>query len=161
MMKKMMVTFAVCATLLAPAASLFPTKASAAATSYPDEGRDIAYTAGTYSGKVKYSFGTNNPSNLVLDCSAFTKYIYGLYGIDLPWGSKAQANMGQRIYKESDLQPGDLVFFSVGTPGQINHAGIYAGNGQFIGNSPSVGVSTFSMTTGYWADRFISGVRML
>ncbi|WP_239614763.1 C40 family peptidase [Cohnella mopanensis] len=85
-------------------------------------------------GKVKYKFGVNNPSKLWFDCSSFTKYVFAKQGINLKWGSSAQAKQGVYVSK-SNLKKGDLVFFSVATPGKINHVGIYIGNGKFIQNT--------------------------
>ncbi|WP_276355175.1 C40 family peptidase [Cohnella caldifontis] len=82
-------------------------------------------------GKVKYKFGVNNPSKLIFDCSSFTKYVFGKYGVPLKWGTKYQAKQGRYVSK-SNLKPGDLIFLSVSTPGKINHVGIYIGNGKFI-----------------------------
>lgn len=87
-------------------------------------------------GKVKYRFGSNNPSRLLLDCSSFTKYVFEKNGISLKWGSTAQSKQGKFVSKSS-LQMGDLLFFSVGTPGKINHVGIYIGDGEFIHNTNS------------------------
>jgi lipoprotein Spr len=85
-------------------------------------------------GKVKYRFGVNNASKLLFDCSSFTKYVFAKQGITLPWGTKAQSQQGSYVAKKN-LQQGDLIFFSVATRGQINHVGIYIGNGKFIHNT--------------------------
>ncbi|QJD87393.1 C40 family peptidase [Cohnella herbarum] len=85
-------------------------------------------------GKVKYKFGVNNPSKLWFDCSSFTKYVFGKQGINLKWGSSAQSKQGVYVSK-SNLKKGDLVFFSVATPGKVNHVGIYIGGGKFIQNT--------------------------
>jgi len=85
-------------------------------------------------GKVTYKFGVNNPSKLWFDCSSFTKYVFGKYGVSLKWGTKYQSKQG-RYVSMSNLKPGDLIFLSVSKPGQINHVGIYIGNGKFIHNT--------------------------
>jgi len=111
-------------------------------------------------GKVKYQFGVNNPSKLILDCSSFTKYVFGKQGVSLKWGSKAQSKQGKFVSK-SNLQKGDLVFFSVSTPGSINHVGIYMGNGNFIHNTTG---STYGVKISKLSDyskRYITARRVL
>jgi murein DD-endopeptidase / murein LD-carboxypeptidase len=117
----------------------------------------IVQTAQSYMGHVKYRFGTRDASRLIFDCSSFTQFVYQKNGIQLPWGSKAQAQAGTRVSDKAHLVKGDLVMFSVGTPGRINHVGIYIGNGKFISNTPSSGVSITDMNSGYWKNRYITG----
>lgn len=75
-----------------------------------------------------YVWGGESLTNGV-DCSGFTMKIYQMFGIYLPHYSGAQANCGTRI-DASQLQPGDLCFYSSG--GAINHVGIYIGGGQIV-----------------------------
>ncbi|MFC5401460.1 C40 family peptidase [Cohnella soli] len=106
---------------------------TASSTSAQKKAAIIAY-AKSLKGKVKYKFGVNNPSKLIFDCSSFTKYVFAKQGISLKWGTALQSKQGVYVAK-SNLQPGDLIFLSVSTPGKINHVGIYIGNGQFIHNT--------------------------
>ncbi|WP_052487084.1 C40 family peptidase [Gordoniibacillus kamchatkensis] len=112
-------------------------------------------------GKVKYVYGKNEAPS-VMDCSAFTKYVFGQEGITLSWGTRYQKDAGTFV-ERANLQPGDLVFFRVGSSTSIGHVGIYLGNGQFIHNSPSNkgGVGIGSMTSGYWKDRYVTGRRVV
>jgi cell wall-associated NlpC family hydrolase len=61
------------------------------------------------------------------------------------------------------LQPADLIFFgakgSKSKPAQVNHMGIYLGNGWFI-HSSAYGVAVATLT-GWYADRFAWGRRPL
>jgi len=111
-------------------------------------------------GKVTYEYGVRNTSKLIFDCSSFTQYVFAQFGIKLDWGTRYQKNAGQAVSK-SNLKKGDLVFF--GTSGSsINHVGIYIENGNFIHNTPSKnGLSINSLTSGYWADKYISARRVL
>lgn len=63
------------------------------------------------------------------DCSGFTMRIFEHFGYSLSRTSRAQANNGTRV-SISDIQPGDLLFYSHG--GTIGHVAIYIGNGQII-----------------------------
>lgn len=119
----------------------------------------IINTASSFQGRVTYVFGSRDLQRLRLDCSSFTQYVFQLNGIQIPWGSKAQAKVGTYIPR-NQLQPGDLVFFSVSTPGQINHVGIYIGNGQFINNLPNKGVVVGNFNSSYWTSHYITGRRI-
>ncbi len=81
---------------------------------------------------VPYLWGGTDPAK-GLDCSGFTKLVYGNLGIDLPRVSAQQATAGQPVASLAQARPGDLVFFdhSKGRPG-IDHVGIYLGNGKMV-----------------------------
>jgi len=75
------------------------------------------------------------------DCSGFTKYVYGRFGIDLSRNTSGQSIEGTDVLVE--LKPGDLILFDA-TPlpsGYPTHVGIYEGNNKFIhANSQKYGV---------------------
>jgi cell wall-associated NlpC family hydrolase len=111
-------------------------------------------------GITHYSYGVNRPPS-VMDCSAFVKYVFGQEGISLKWGTRYQKDAGTYVSR-SNLQKGDLVFFWIGSKGQIGHVGIYIGNGQFLHNSPSMdGVGISSLTSGYWDTHYVTARRVL
>ncbi|WP_052487993.1 C40 family peptidase, partial [Gordoniibacillus kamchatkensis] len=120
---------------------------------------NIVNTAKSFIGRVTYQFGTRDQSRLIFDCSSYTQYVFQLNGIHIPWGSRAQAQIGSFVPRDQ-LQPGDLVMFSVSTPGQINHVGIYIGNGQFINNLPHRGVIISDMNSSYWNSHYITARRV-
>lgn len=64
------------------------------------------------------------------DCSGLALYaVYQATGIVLPHGAGMESvSGGQVISKQSDLQPGDLVFFGGGSLANFDHVGIYYGN---------------------------------
>jgi cell wall-associated NlpC family hydrolase len=61
------------------------------------------------------------------DCSGLTMWAWARGGVSLPHSSQEQYAVTQRV-AQSDVQPGDLVFF--GSP--IHHVGIYIGGGRMI-----------------------------
>lgn len=139
-----------------------PTPAPAPAPSQSGSKADkVIAGAKTLIGKVKYTYGKNE-APAVMDCSAFTKYVFAQQGVSLRWGTKYQKDAGSYVAR-TDLQPGDLVFFRVGSSSSIGHVGIYVGDGKFIHNSPSNkgGVGISPMTSGYWKDRYVTGRRVL
>lgn len=157
-MKKIVAASTLALTVLFSSAGAFalPAQTASAQEIYATNGHRTVSIAKSYIGKVSYKFGVRNPSNLVFDCSSFTQYVFKKNGMSIPWGSKAQARWGLPVASKAHLAIGDLVMFSVNTPGQINHVGIYIGNGQFIHNSPSKGVGISSLNTGYWSSRYIT-----
>jgi cell wall-associated NlpC family hydrolase len=78
-----------------------------------------------------YVYGSGGPSTF--DCSGLTSWAYAQAGVSLPRTSQSQANIGTRV-TQSQLQPGDLVFYYSG----ISHVGMYVGNGQII-HAPRTG----------------------
>jgi cell wall-associated NlpC family hydrolase len=124
--------------------------------------QDLINEALSYQGKVHYVYGKNIPSTLTFDCSSFTKFIFAKYGYSLKWGANLQYNQFPHVVK-SDLKPGDLVFFSVGSSTSIGHVGIYIGNNQFVHNTTGkvYSVTVSSITTGYYANHYKGAARVI
>src|SRR5207249_8329408 len=57
---------------------------------------------------VPYVWGGASPSGF--DCSGLTMYVYAQLGVSLPHNAAAQYSVLPHV-SESDLEPGDLVFF--------------------------------------------------
>ena len=97
-----------------------------------------------------YQYGGSSPET-GFDCSGFTMWAWSHAGVYLPHSSAAQyASLPQ--VAQSDLQPGDLVFFY----SPISHVGIYVGGGSMI-HSPQTG-SVVSVVPIYW-DSFAGAAR--
>ncbi|BBW96594.1 LysM peptidoglycan-binding domain-containing protein [Geobacillus icigianus] len=109
---------------------------------------------------ARYLYGASPSRTDVFDCSSFTMRVFSEAGISLPRSSSAQAQAGRTV-SFSQLQKGDLVFFDTDSNGTINHVGIYAGNGQMINATVSLGVTYSSLTSSYWKTRFVKAVRVL
>ncbi|QIZ67408.1 LysM peptidoglycan-binding domain-containing protein [Geobacillus subterraneus] len=109
---------------------------------------------------ARYLYGASPSRTDVFDCSSFTMRVFSEAGISLPRTSSAQAQAGRTV-SFNQLQKGDLVFFDTDSNGTINHVGIYAGNGQMINATVSLGVTYSSLTSSYWKTRFVKAVRVL
>lgn len=121
------------------------------------KGSSIVETALSHLG-TRYVYGGASAGGF--DCSGFTMYVYSQLGISLPHGATPQLNYGTSVSR-SDLQPGDLVFFS-DYGYAASHVGIYVGDGQFIHASSSSSngycVCVSSLTSGYY-DSHYAGAR--
>lgn len=118
-------------------------------------GNQIVASANKYLG-VPYVFGGSTPRGF--DCSGFTSYVFRGYGIQLPRMADEQYRVGQFVPKQK-LQPGDLVFFTTYEPG-VSHTGIYVGNGNFISATSSGGIRVDSLSSSYWAPRYVGAKRV-
>jgi cell wall-associated NlpC family hydrolase len=86
-----------------------------------------------------YVYGAAGPS--AFDCSGLTMMAWAQAGVALPHSSSAQYSTGPHI-AESDLQPGDLVFYY----SPISHVGMYIGNGMIVNaENPGAGVRVTSL----------------
>jgi cell wall-associated NlpC family hydrolase len=96
-----------------------------------------------------YAYGAAGPS--AYDCSGLTMAAWGAAGVGLPHSSSAQYGSGTHI-SESQLQPGDLVFYY----SPISHVGMYIGNGMIVNaENPSSGIRV----TGLHSMPYVGAVR--
>lgn len=113
-------------------------------TSVTSASRDalVSY-AKQWVGVTPYVYGGTSLTN-GSDCSYFVQACYAnALGVSLPRDSRSQAS-GCTEISESDLQPGDLVFYSSG--GTISHVAIYIGGGQIVhASNASVGTVISNM----------------
>jgi peptidoglycan DL-endopeptidase LytE len=101
-----------------------------------------------------YIFGGTGTSGF--DCSGYVQYVFAHNGIQLPRTAAQMFTLGSTV---TDLQPGDLVFFTTYQPG-ASHVGIYLGNQQFISATSSHGVSISTLDNPYWGPRYLGAKRL-
>lgn len=124
-------------------------------TSGSRQSQAIAVYAKQFLG-TPYVWGGSSPSGF--DCSGFAYYVYGHFGIEIPRMADGQYYYGARV---SQLQPGDLVFFTTYEAGP-SHTGIYIGDGYFIHSSSAEGqVIITSLSQNYYSERYLGASRVV
>ncbi len=128
-------------------------------SSSSNKGQEVANYVKQFIG-YRYVYGGSTPKG-GFDCSGLTMYVYKQFGVSLSHSATAQSKQGTKVSK-SDLQPGDLVFFSNYKTGKgIGHVGIYIGNNQFVhASTEKTGVITSSITSGSYSRRYVTATRM-
>ncbi|TCP68362.1 C40 family peptidase [Baia soyae] len=159
-------------------AALFPTHTtSALASTGSDAKKGTSVTSGqstvTVADKIiatgekylgtPYKYGAPSGQTKVFDCSTFTQYVFGQYGIKLSRTSASQYATAGTAVSKSNLQVGDLLFFSSSKSGKgkVGHVGIYAGNNKILHTYGSGGVRYDSLSTKWLQDSYIGAKRVL
>jgi cell wall-associated NlpC family hydrolase len=114
-------------------------------------GAAVAIAAARHEIGTPYAWGTASPGHS-FDCSGLTSWAWGQAGVYLPHSSAMQAAMTPDV-SQSQLQPGDLVFFY----NPISHVGLYIGNGQMIDASHSGPGGEVNIRSIYWANFTVGG----
>lgn len=121
-------------------------------------------TGSTIVGQSPYKWGGGRSQADInarrFDCSSFVRWAFASAGINLGpvGGTTTDTLVGKgRAVSASDMKRGDLVFFD--TYKVNGHVGIYLGNGTFLNDNSSSGVSVDSMSNVYWKKAFKGVVR--
>jgi peptidoglycan DL-endopeptidase CwlO len=138
-----------------PGSTPAPTSAASPAPAHFD-GYALVGTALSFRG-VPYRNGGGDPQGF--DCSGFTQYVFGQYGVALPREVREQFEKGRAVTPD-EVAPGDLIFFSTVAPGPT-HVGIAIGGDEFVHAPSSTGVVRVErLGSSYWAPRYIGARRL-
>ena len=94
--------------------------------------KDMVDYARSLQDVTAYKYGGNNFPTEV-DCSAWAQGVFKKFGVALPRVSRDQAKTGEPV-SFTQLQVGDLMFFSTRPDKTITHTGIYLGDDYWISN---------------------------
>jgi cell wall-associated NlpC family hydrolase len=108
-----------------PAATRATTRAPLTSEAAPSSRAAEAVAFAYRSLGLPYVWGATGPN--AYDCSGLTQAAWRSAGVSLPRTTYTQVNAGTRV-PESQLRPGDLVFFYSG----LSHVGLYIGGGKMI-----------------------------
>jgi cell wall-associated NlpC family hydrolase len=137
--------------------SIMPEPADIKSPANSDKGTAIIATAKTFIGSP-YVWGGETTAGF--DCSSFTQYVMKQNGITLPRTAAEQYEVGTPVDK-TNLQIGDLVFFTTYKPG-ASHVGFYMGNQQFIHDSSAAKqVTISSLDEDFYKQHYIGARRYI
>jgi lipoprotein Spr len=66
----------------------------------------------------------------------------------------------KKLRSRSELQEGDLVFFSIGQKKRVSHVGVYLDHDRFVHASTSAGVMISDLNETYWTKYYTGGGRV-
>lgn len=104
-----------------------------------------------------YVAGGAGPS--AFDCSGLVYWVYRQLGVPVPRTSWEQYSWATPV-DPSQMQPGDIVFFTNTWSGGVSHVGIYAGGGMVV-MAVDEGdiVREVALAEGYWSAHFAGAGR--
>ena len=111
-----------------------------------------------------YRYGSESPRS-GFDCSGLMYWSFKDHGATLPRSSRDQwalrDNKGHKqVWKKSNLQRGDLVFFNTSGRG-VSHVGLYIGDGKMVHTGSSIGrVRIDRINESYYRQRYLGAVRI-
>ena len=126
---------------------------------YSVEGSELVKFALQFVGNP-YKYGGSSLTNGA-DCSGFVQAVYAHFGYSLDRTSGAQAastEFAQIEVKESELLPGDLIFYA-NSRGSVYHVAIYIGDGKIVHASNArkeIVISAYNGIKPYKARRIIT-----
>jgi peptidoglycan DL-endopeptidase CwlO len=104
---------------------------------------------------VPYVWGGASPTG-GFDCSGLVTYLWAQHGVALPHFAAAQFHLGPVwLSSQSELRPGDLVFFH-----DLGHVAIYIGNGYVV-HAPHTGtyVQISQLSIGWFQATYVGATQ--
>jgi cell wall-associated NlpC family hydrolase len=107
---------------------------------------------------IPYRWAGADPSR-GFDCSGLVYYVFNQLQVRIPRMQRDLFKSAEQV-GQSELQPGDLLFFN--TFARLSHVGIYIGEGRFI-HAPRRGhaVSIESLDSKYYRGRYAGARRVM
>ena len=93
------------------------------------------------------------------DCSTFTQWVFGKFGINVPNYSDNYLSTGQSVRRD-DLQAGDLLLWKTHDEKRTGHVSIYTGNGQHVHAANSRRDTVHEKISKWYWDRYVTARRV-
>jgi cell wall-associated NlpC family hydrolase len=120
-------------------------------------GAAVAFAFTVLNAGTPYVYGGTGPPgpNGGYDCSGLVQAAWAAAGVAIPRDTYGQAGAGYPSVPESNLQPGDLIFFA-----GDSHVAIYVGGGQVIdAPQPGMNVEEVSLSSSWYSSNYDGAVR--
>ncbi len=133
------------------------TKAKNTVPTNSQAGAAVAFAFTVLNAGTPYVYGGTGPPgpNGGYDCSGLVQAAWAAAGVSIPRDSYGQAGAGYPAVPQSNLQPGDLVFFA-----GDSHVAIYVGGGQLIdAPQPGMNVEEVALSSSWYASNYNGAVR--
>lgn len=102
---------------------------------------------------MPYKTGGSSPAAGGFDCSGLVIYAWQQAGITVSGRSAAAQYSSTTRITESQLEPGDLVFYKSGS--RVSHVALYVGNGDIVqARKPGVNLSRNKVAT-FWRGNLV------
>jgi cell wall-associated NlpC family hydrolase len=118
----------------------------------PSRAARIAVTFALHQVGKPYVFGSAGPDSF--DCSGLTMSAWGAAGVHLPHSAYEQYSYGTHV-PESQLEPGDLIFFY----NPIGHVTIYIGDGLMV-SAPTEGEDVQVVPLSFFQSDYAGATRL-
>lgn len=137
-----------------------PTVSKPSSTTSTSAADKVVNFANSLKTKAKFGYGYNE-NTLTFTGAGFTYYVYTKQGIDLKSKLASQQAQAGTAVSKSNLQKGDLLFFSLDNKRtKINQTGIYIGGNQFLSLSTSGKVVQQSLSSTWATQNFVKARRV-
>ncbi|HKO24675.1 MAG TPA: NlpC/P60 family protein [Chloroflexota bacterium] len=132
---------------------------SATGSPAPATAAQIVATAQRYVGSPYASIGDEPATGF--SCIGFAHFVFAQNGIYVPEDLNKAYAAAPHV-DQTDLQPGDLVFFQNTVWQGLSHVALYIGNGQLIAaDSYQTGVEVDNLSDPYWQAHYLGATRPL
>ncbi|WP_318502527.1 NlpC/P60 family protein [Bacillus sp. T3] len=119
--------------------------------------KEIVRDTNNYIG-VPYLWGGATPTGF--DCSGFVYFMFNKHGVEMSRTTSSNLYLQGTPISRSKLQPGDLVYYAVNSPGVISHVGFYVGDNKFVSATSSKGIQVVSLDNSYWSQYYVGAKRI-
>jgi len=109
--------------------------------------------------RLPFKSGATTPEEGGIGFAEFVAWTLGEAGVDVSASLPAMAKLGDKVRDASELQPGDVIFFSIKRNNKASFVGLALGDGKFACVYPGKSAMEIPLDHKFWKPRFLYGVR--